>query len=242
MDAGARVRLAVTSVAVALTLGACGGDDGDSADRGASGTGAAQGQADLAAIKTFLLEHTERLSAEVTSLREGAERYYAMAKATKFDYDRLLAERRPQVRAFVKQGQRQFAAANPAYEEMEGVVAGVPSLAEFDVSIDAGGDASDPENAVPFSIRTSDGRTFKQPGKPQLPGRDLAVRHRAEVRRQGRPARPRRRRPRGVRRGAARRLVLSGRHAGVRAHRRAISTPRRASGSRRCRTRSPRWW
>ena len=47
---------------------------------------------------------------------------------------------------------------------MEGVVAGVPSLADYDVIIDAGGDASDPENAVPFSIKTPDGRTFKQPG------------------------------------------------------------------------------
>jgi hypothetical protein len=57
-----------------------------------------------------------------------------------------------------------FAEANPAYEEMEGVVAGVPELADFDVIIDAGGDASEPENAVPFSITTPDGRTFKQPG------------------------------------------------------------------------------
>jgi hypothetical protein len=43
-------------------------------------------------------------------------------------------------------------------------VAGVPSLADFDLLIDAGGDASDPENAVPFSITTPEGRTFKRPG------------------------------------------------------------------------------
>ena len=36
---------------------------------------------------------------------------------------------------------------------MEGVVAGVPSLADYDVIIDAGSDASDPESAVPFSRR-----------------------------------------------------------------------------------------
>ena len=30
--------------------------------------------------------------------------------------------------------------------------------------IDAGGDASDPENAVPFDVKTPAGRTFKQPG------------------------------------------------------------------------------
>jgi hypothetical protein len=47
---------------------------------------------------------------------------------------------------------------------MEGVVAGVPSLADYDVIIDAGSDASDPESAVPFSIKTEDGKTYQQPG------------------------------------------------------------------------------
>jgi len=47
---------------------------------------------------------------------------------------------------------------------MEGVVAGVPELADYDVIIDAGGDASDPENAVPFDIRTPAGKTYRQPG------------------------------------------------------------------------------
>jgi len=47
---------------------------------------------------------------------------------------------------------------------MEGVVAGVPSLADYDVIIDAGGDAGDPGNAVPFSLKTPAGRTYKQPG------------------------------------------------------------------------------
>ncbi len=47
---------------------------------------------------------------------------------------------------------------------MEGVVAGVPSLADYDVIIDAGADGSDPENAVPFDIKTEQGKTYKQPG------------------------------------------------------------------------------
>ena len=54
--------------------------------------------------------------------------------------------------------------ANPDYEEMEGVVAGVPELADYDVIIDAGADKSDPENAVPFSLETPAGRKFEQPG------------------------------------------------------------------------------
>jgi hypothetical protein len=64
----------------------------------------------------------------------------------------------------VRDAQRSFARANPSLEEMEGVVAGVPRLAEYDVTIDAGSDGSDPENAVPFDLDTPAGRTFEQPG------------------------------------------------------------------------------
>jgi hypothetical protein len=120
--------------------------------------------ANLQPIKDYLLDHTTQLKTDVAALRKGAEDYYAMAKAADFDYAKLLETRRADVEKLVETAQKSFADANPAYEQMEGVVAGVPSLADFDVIIDAGGDASDPENAVPFSIKTPDGRTFKQPG------------------------------------------------------------------------------
>ena len=87
-----------------------------------------------------------------------------MAKDADFDYAKLLAEDRAGVQQFVKDAQKAFDGANPAYEEMEGVVAGVPELADYDVIIDAGGDASDPENAVPFTLKTPAGKTYKQPG------------------------------------------------------------------------------
>jgi hypothetical protein len=51
-----------------------------------------------------------------------------------------------------------------AYGEMEGIVAGVPRLAHYDVDIDAGSDASTPEDAVSFSLTTPDGKQLKQPG------------------------------------------------------------------------------
>jgi hypothetical protein len=144
----------------ALLLAGC----GDGADKDATTPAAERPASDLRPIKAYLLEHTARLKAEVASLRAGAESYHALAKQADFDYAKLLETRRADVRRFVGRAQKEFAAANPAYEQMEGVVAGVPSLADYDVIIDAGGDASDPENAVPFSIRTPDGRTFKQPG------------------------------------------------------------------------------
>jgi hypothetical protein len=157
-----RAGLALAAV-VALGAAGCGGNDGDKASTTATQAAAAKG-ADLSAIKDYLLSHTERLVADTGKLRADAEAYYALAKGADFDYGRLLADKRTEVAATVKKLQADFAEANPAYEEMEGVVAGVPSLADFDVIIDAGGDASDPENAVPFSVKTPAGRTFKQPG------------------------------------------------------------------------------
>jgi hypothetical protein len=150
------------AAAAALGVAGCGGGDDDKTDTQRAATTASA--ADLGAIKQYLLQHTTQLTTDVGALRQDAEAYYALAEKADFDYAKLLADQRSEVRGLVKNLQDGFAKANPAYEEMEGVVAGVPQLADFDVIIDAGGDASDPENAVPFSIKTPDGRTFKQPG------------------------------------------------------------------------------
>jgi Imelysin len=156
-----RRRLCVALVAVGCAAGvaACGDDEQPTP------TPAAQRPADeLQPVKDFLLEHTERLSADATKLREEAEAYYALAEGAGFDYAKLLAEKRADVKAFVEGAQETFSSANPAYEEMEGVVAGVPSLADYDVIIDAGADKSDPENAAPITLTTPGGKTYDRPG------------------------------------------------------------------------------
>ena len=201
---------------VALGVAGCGGNDDDGGGATATQAATAAKGTDLSAIKDYLLAHTERLVADTGKLRADAEAYYALAKGADFDYGRLLADKRSEVAATVKKLQTDFADANPAYEEMEGVVAGVPSLADFDVIIDAGGDASDPENAVPFSVKTPAGQDLQAAGQLQLPDRDEHVRHRAPVRGQGREARPRRRRQGRVRRGAARRRLPGRRRARLR--------------------------
>ena len=154
-----RVCAALAAVGCAVGVAACGDDEEPTP------TPAAERPADdLQPIKDFLLEHTERLSTDATKLREQAEAYYALAEGADFDYAKLLQDKRADVKAFVEQAQQTFADANPAYEEMEGVVAGVPSLADFDVIIDAGADKSDPENAAPFTLETPGGKTFDRPG------------------------------------------------------------------------------
>jgi hypothetical protein len=148
---------------LACTLVAGCGDDDESAEAAPTPSAAARA-ADLGAIKSFLLEHTERLDKAVTALQRDAQAYYDLAEAADFDYAKLLREDREAVAGAVKKLQDAHIRANPAYEEMEGVVAGVPELADYDVIIDAGSDGSDPESAVPFSLKTKAGREFKQPG------------------------------------------------------------------------------
>jgi hypothetical protein len=149
---------AVPLAALALAGAGCGDDDSDEpTDTAAAG-------ADLSAIKTYLTDHTASLVENVTRMQEQADRYYELAEASGFDYERMLAENRAEVQSILDESKSAFVAANPSYEEMEGIVAGVPRLAQYDVDIDAGADASDPENAVSYSLELSNGETLKQPG------------------------------------------------------------------------------
>jgi len=161
---GWRKAPAMLAVGAALALGACGGDDDGSAGATTAAATTAAVSIDYRSIQDYLFDHTQRLVDDTATLQRDAEAYHALAEAADFDYEQLLATRRAEVARLVRTLQRDLRTANPSYEEMEGVVAGVPELADYDVIIDAGGDASDPENAVPFSIRTPAGRTFRQPG------------------------------------------------------------------------------
>jgi len=145
--------------AAALAAGAgCGDDEGDDT------TTAASGGTDLSAVKYYLTGHTAQLTASTQILKEQGDRYYALAKSEDFDYQALMDEHGDEVAELMERSKDAFHKANPAYEEMEGIVAGVPRLAQYDVDIDAGSDASDAANAVSFSLETPDGKTIKQPG------------------------------------------------------------------------------
>lgn len=120
---------------------------------------------ELDGIKTYLLGQTTELSKHTAQLKTQADQYYQLAQATNFDYATLWNTERDQVAPLLLDAKKTWQQANPAYERMEGVVAGVPSLAEYDVILDAGGSAeTDPDNAVPFDLTLPDGRVLKQPG------------------------------------------------------------------------------
>jgi hypothetical protein len=120
-------------------------------------------EADLDAIKDYLLEKTGELQESTAALYVLAQQYYDLADAAAFDYEALAAD--PDAALLLLDARELWAAASPQYEQMEGVVAGVPSLAEFDVILDAGASGAEaPEAGVAFNLTLPDGRVLERPG------------------------------------------------------------------------------
>jgi hypothetical protein len=121
--------------------------------------------ADLEAIKGYLLDQIGALQASTTELKSAADSYYQLAEAANFDYAALWSNQPAEVSAALQSAKAAWIAASPQYEQMEGIVAGVPSLADYDVILDAGASGEeDPDNAVPFDLTLPDGRVLPKPG------------------------------------------------------------------------------
>ncbi len=127
---------------------------------------AAAAETELAGVKEFLGEHTDRLSGFTVDFQARAAEYHELAEAHDFDLRALWEEEEGEtVGPLLEDMKALWIEGNPYYERVEGVVAGTPSLAEYDVILDAGSSAAeDPESAVPFDLELPDGTTLAQPG------------------------------------------------------------------------------
>lgn len=148
-----------------LMLTACGSAVAPQSQDQAQAEAVSKSPADLSGIKIYLLDQANVLKSHTTRLKEIGHRYYNLVKAANFDYAALWAEKPDEVKAIVAEARLTWMAASPGYEQIEGIVAGVPSLAEYDVILDAGAAGSeDPEGAAPFDLTLPDGRVLPRPG------------------------------------------------------------------------------
>jgi hypothetical protein len=118
----------------------------------------------LTSVKSYLTEHTAELVEQTDALQTAADSYYDLAKSHDFNYASMLRKECKAVDAALTDAKNAFVKANPAYEEMEGIVAGIPRTAQYDTDIDAGSDASDPASAVSFNLKLPNGEVMMQPG------------------------------------------------------------------------------
>jgi hypothetical protein len=158
----------IALIAVIVLLAGCGGDGSEDASQtttAAETTSDATAGARLAGVKSYLTDHTAQLAGATEEFGALAAEYDTLANGVGYDHARLLEEHRADVTRILTDAKERWIEANPYYERVEGIVAGTPSLAEYDIILDAGSSKDeDPESAVPFDLELSDGRVLEQPG------------------------------------------------------------------------------
>ena len=161
------------SVALLLTITACTIQAVPAEDLGAAASEAMDSESsaaiDLDAVKSYALENAAQMQVATAALADVSQRYYDLvqeaAKADGDPYARVWDENQEEVHALVVEARDLWLEASTFYELDEGIVAGVPSLAHFDVWIDAGPPGSeDPEEALQWQLELPDGRVLESPG------------------------------------------------------------------------------
>lgn len=121
--------------------------------------------ADLAGIKVYLQKYgDEYLKAGADQLKANVDQYYEAVKAANFDYQAAWGNGET-LRPLIINMRAAFNQSHTGYESVEGIVAGVPSLAAFDTILDAGSSGEDGgDNVADFSLTLPDGTELAQPG------------------------------------------------------------------------------
>ena len=127
---------------------------------------AAGADIDLTEVKAYLVEHVGKSKAGTAEVLGYAQTYYDMAEEAGFDYQALWDAHGPELVTLLEDARTAWVNdASGNYELSEGLVAGVPSMAHFDVLIDAGPSGEDdPENALDNTVEFPNGTVIERPG------------------------------------------------------------------------------
>ncbi len=148
-----------------LALAACGGQTAQTPVNTLEAAAPAAGDADLAAVKSYTLEHAQQMKTGSAALAAVAQTYYDLLASHNFDYAAAWASDATTLTQLVTDIKAHWLTASTHYELDEGIIAGVPSLAYYDVWIDAGPSAEEaPEEALEWTLTLPDGRELQSPG------------------------------------------------------------------------------
>ena len=157
-------------IALLLTVTACTVQTVPAATESATGSDAMV-TVDLGAVKAYALENAGQMQAATSALADVAQDYHDRVEQARQDdpdvdpYAHLWAENQAEIQELVVQARDLWLEASTYYELDEGIVAGVPSLAYYDVWIDAGPPAAEaPDDALDWQLELPDGRVLDSPG------------------------------------------------------------------------------
>ncbi|MEP7284660.1 MAG: imelysin family protein [Chloroflexota bacterium] len=122
-------------------------------------TAQAADDVDLSAIRLYVVNKATDLKKGAVALQNDSNTFYNMAQSVKFDYAVLWQSQKDNVVKSIQAIQKEWTTVSPLYEQMEGIVAGVPFLSKYDPILDAGakGDTN-------YNVLLPDGRSLEKPG------------------------------------------------------------------------------
>lgn len=154
----------VALLLMSLFLVGC-NSDADTPEATAVDTTVDASAADLAAVKEYTINNAQEMKKGTTDLLATAVAYHTLLETYNFDYEAAWAADSDQLTSLVADAKANWLTASQYYELDEGIVAGVPSLAFYDVWIDAGPSAEeDPEEAHQWTLELPDGSSLESPG------------------------------------------------------------------------------
>ena len=118
----------------------------------------------LARVKAFTLEHNDALIVEAEKMQAVAMVYSNIINAHNGDYAAAWAAEPAKLTEAVNTLRAQWLAASNQYETIEGIVAGIPSTAKYDLILDAGNPGTEAEDVAEYDLTLPDGTVLKQPG------------------------------------------------------------------------------
>lgn len=124
-----------------------------------------QVEVDLSGIKNYTAENADRMAQNTELFLESVQAYYDLMAEYAFDYEAAFEAEGETLTDIIERARSKWFDASLYYELDEGIVAGTPSLARFDVLIDAGpAAADDPEGALEWTLMLPDGTELDSPG------------------------------------------------------------------------------
>lgn len=151
-------------IVLSVLLVACGGQTAPAAPT-AEAISPAASEVDLAAVKQYARDNARQMKDGTAALAATAQAYYDLIASHNFDYQAAWSTDAPALSQLMIDAKAQWLTASTHYELDEGIIAGVPSLAFYDVWIDAGPSADeDPAEAHEWTLELADGRSLESPG------------------------------------------------------------------------------
>lgn len=118
----------------------------------------------LANVKQFTLDHSRLLIAQAELLEAALVDYAGTISAYRGDYASAWSSEGPRLAKQIASIRSLWLEASNHYETIEGIVAGIPATAKYDLILDAGNPGTEGEDVAEYDLKLPDGTVLKRPG------------------------------------------------------------------------------